>query len=141
MNAHDPVNRPQHYYGDSLEVIDVIEDWGLNFHLGNCLKYILRAPKKGRLQEDLGKAKWYATRAQRDRVIDFIARDNAPFSIGVVQVQVDFGVKPRVLINALDDIHRAALIQVRSDRRAALDGVVDACNLALAWFETEGANA
>lgn len=52
------------YYGreDGIEVIDVIEDWRLGFHLGNVLKYLVRAGKKGSKISDLKKARWYAER-------------------------------------------------------------------------------
>lgn len=56
------VNNPPHYQGSSIEVIDIIEDFDLNFHLGNAIKYILRAGKKGKKVEDLRKAIWYLER-------------------------------------------------------------------------------
>ena len=60
---HDPVNAPTHYkHGDTYETIRVIEAWGLNFNLGNSVKYISRAGKKGNTVEDLEKARWYLTR-------------------------------------------------------------------------------
>lgn len=60
---HDPVHRPQHYKaGDAYETIRVIEAWGLNYHLGNTVKYISRAGKKGDIIEDLEKARWYLDR-------------------------------------------------------------------------------
>ena len=55
---------PPSYYGRDLglEVIDIIEEWGLGFHLGNVLKYTVRAGKKGSASLDLKKALWYAKR-------------------------------------------------------------------------------
>lgn len=46
------------------EAIKVIEAWGLNFNLGNCVKYIARASKKSTKKhlEDLCKAAWYLNR-------------------------------------------------------------------------------
>lgn len=58
----DSVNHPKHYNTGKFEVIDVIEDWNLDFHLGNVVKYISRANHKGNLLEDLKKAKWYLER-------------------------------------------------------------------------------
>ena len=58
----DCVNHPAHYQGNTIEVIDIIEDFGLNFSLGNAIKYILRCEKKGRAKEDLQKAIWYLER-------------------------------------------------------------------------------
>lgn len=58
----DNVNHPEHYNKGRFEVIAVIEDWGLNFHLGNAVKYIARAPHKGNMLSDLRKALWYLQR-------------------------------------------------------------------------------
>jgi hypothetical protein len=59
----DIINAPKHYKSASgLEAITVIEDFGLGFRLGNCLKYLLRAGKKGDRLEDLRKARWYLER-------------------------------------------------------------------------------
>lgn len=59
----DTINSPPHYNFGKLEVIEVIEDWQLDFHLGNAVKYIARAKHKGHELEDLHKAKWYIERA------------------------------------------------------------------------------
>jgi hypothetical protein len=56
------VNHPDHYQGNKFEVIDVIEDYDLGFSLGNAIKYILRADKKGARKQDLKKAIWYIQR-------------------------------------------------------------------------------
>lgn len=58
----DMVNHPPHYTAGKFEVIDVLEDWELGFHLGNTVKYIARAGKKGDALEDLKKARWYLDR-------------------------------------------------------------------------------
>jgi hypothetical protein len=58
----DLVNHPPHYTASSIEPIDVIEAWGLGFHLGSALKYIARCELKGRPIEDLEKARWYLDR-------------------------------------------------------------------------------
>lgn len=60
----DNINHPSHYTFGKFEVIDVIEDWDLNFHLGNAVKYIARAGKKDgtTLLEDLKKAQFYLNR-------------------------------------------------------------------------------
>lgn len=58
------IDHPSHYNIGSIEVIDVIEDWNLNFHRGNAVKYIARAGKKNADKEieDLEKAAWYINR-------------------------------------------------------------------------------
>ena len=57
----EQVNHPSHYV-KGIEPIKVIESWGLNFSLGNAIKYILRSPYKGKQIEDLEKARWYIDR-------------------------------------------------------------------------------
>lgn len=56
----DNVKHPSHYVeGRKFEPKDVIRDWGLNFNLGNAVKYIARAGRKADLVEDLKKAQQY----------------------------------------------------------------------------------
>jgi hypothetical protein len=64
MQMAETVNHPAHYGGaDNLyEAIKVIEAWDLGFCLGNTVKYISRAGKKGDVIEDLKKARWYLDR-------------------------------------------------------------------------------
>ena len=73
----DPVKRPQHYRQfDALrslrevEAIDVIESIVSHYDdpvlaglVWQQLKYLIRAPHKGKLAEDLSKADWYGRRA------------------------------------------------------------------------------
>jgi len=56
------IEHPKHYQGQRFEVIDIIEDFKLNFHLGNAIKYILRAGHKDDRLNDLQKAIWYLKR-------------------------------------------------------------------------------
>jgi hypothetical protein len=64
----DPVNHPAHYTsgpkhsacGDPIECIDIVES--LPFNLGNAIKYLWRAGKKGDALEDYRKAIWYLHR-------------------------------------------------------------------------------
>jgi hypothetical protein len=58
----ESVNHPAHYQANGIEVIDIIENFELNFNLGNTVKYVLRAGKKGNKKEDLEKAVWYLKR-------------------------------------------------------------------------------
>lgn len=58
----EQVDHPDHYQSSSIEVIDIIEEFDLNFNLGNVIKYILRADKKGFKKQDLEKAQWYLNR-------------------------------------------------------------------------------
>lgn len=64
------VDHPQHYADTKIEVIDYIEDKNLGFCLGNAIKYISRAGRKGsaamdakqKAIQDLEKAIWYIKR-------------------------------------------------------------------------------
>lgn len=58
----DPVNHPPHYKTGGIETIDFIEAKGLNYRLGNVIKYITRSDHKGNRAEDLKKALWYLQR-------------------------------------------------------------------------------
>ena len=50
---------PEYYRRGSIQVWDFIRDQGLNFHLGNAIKYICRAGYKDSRREDLTKAIHY----------------------------------------------------------------------------------
>lgn len=64
MHVDETVDHPAHYGGGAnpYEAIKVIEAWGLGFCLGNTVKYLCRAGKKGDELEDLEKAAWYLNR-------------------------------------------------------------------------------
>jgi hypothetical protein len=70
-NGAEQVDHPAHYGGadDPYEAIKVIEAWALGFCLGNAVKYISRAGRKGDALTDLRKARWYIDReiARRER--------------------------------------------------------------------------
>lgn len=70
----EKIDHPSHYKGKGgLEVIDVIESFDLSFNLGNVIKYVLRAGKKGSFTEDrlddLKKAEWYLSREINQQVL------------------------------------------------------------------------
>lgn len=58
----DQVNHPAHYnsHPSCVECIDIAENLGYN--LGNCFKYLYRAPHKDNRRQDLEKARWYFMR-------------------------------------------------------------------------------
>lgn len=60
----DPVYKPDHYARLNPEPVEVIQAWGLNFNLGNVIKYVARAGHKGAQTygDDLAKAKAYLER-------------------------------------------------------------------------------
>ena len=66
----DQVNHPSHYKQGRVEAIEVIEDVVagapepvVGYHVGQALKYLLRAWHKENASQDLQKAAWYLNRA------------------------------------------------------------------------------
>ena len=59
-NSEDIINEPSHYCVSGLpECIEIIRGLGLNFELGNAMKYLYRQGRKHKTDEDLRKAKRY----------------------------------------------------------------------------------
>jgi hypothetical protein len=50
------------HYKQKVQPIDLIEAFDLNFNLGNVVKYVSRAGRKGDTLEDLEKAFYYLKR-------------------------------------------------------------------------------
>lgn len=61
-DENDVIKYPKHYNAGSIQPIDVIEDWKLDFRLASSLKYIARHKHKGSEKKDLEKAIWYIQR-------------------------------------------------------------------------------
>lgn len=86
----DPVNKPSHYAeGRQFETIEVIEDWKLSYRLGNCVKYISRAGRKGDRKQDLEKALWYLQR--EIEAIDKPSQYNPPADVQYEDVLEYYG--------------------------------------------------
>ena len=54
----DPI-APAHYNDTAITPFQVIDAWGLDFYLGNVVKYLCRREKKGSQLADLHKAATY----------------------------------------------------------------------------------
>lgn len=62
--------KSEHYCAGGMEAMDVIEAYGLNFAIGNAVKYLLRCGRKGDDADalrDLEKAAAYIQREIRRR--------------------------------------------------------------------------
>lgn len=88
--SNDPVNHPSHYTIGTIEVIDFIEDYGLDssMQLGNAIKYICRAGHKdpSKEAEDLNKAIWYINRViskldKQDHGMAYIVKPNRKYEV------------------------------------------------------------
>ena len=68
-NEPDMIQNPPHYNKFTFQPIDIIAEvtnyyeGSTAFHIGTVLKYLCRAPFKGKLLEDLKKANYYLIRA------------------------------------------------------------------------------
>ena len=72
------IDHPEYYKVGGIEAIDVIEDWKLDFCLGNAIKYIARAGKKSDdVKTDLEKAAWYIKRHKIGIERGFIKKNTA----------------------------------------------------------------
>lgn len=65
----DMVNHPQHYTQSEKETIEEMVilfgyDATIKFCVLNAYKYKVRAPFKGKMEEDLKKADWYINKAE-----------------------------------------------------------------------------
>ena len=81
--AQTPLS-PSYYKRGTAPVWDFIRDQGLNFHLGNAIKYICRAGYKGSKEEDLEKAIVYLqnelTHAKRQNLSGYNQTDSIVFA-------------------------------------------------------------
>ena len=80
--AETPLS-PSYYKRGTAPVWDFIRDQGLNFHLGNAIKYICRAGYKGNKEEDLEKAIVYLqnelTHAKRQNLSRYDSPDKTVY--------------------------------------------------------------
>ena len=73
---------PAYYQRGTINVWDFIRDQGLNFHLGNAIKYICRAGHKGSKIEDLEKAIHYLeNELHHEKDLYFRASQGIPYEI------------------------------------------------------------
>ena len=60
LRKHLPCDtKPAHYNDTAITPFQVINDWNLDFYLGNTVKYLCRREKKGNELADLRKAAAY----------------------------------------------------------------------------------
>lgn len=115
----ETVNHPDHYNANGVEVIDVINSWGLDFETGNALKYMCRAGRKNdNWIEDLKKALWYIRRE---------ANQN-PVRIYDGKTVSEAFARSEVLTDAIIALNRYSITYDPSDLRRVevlLDGIIN----------------
>lgn len=133
----DKVNHPSHYSKDRLyEPVDIIEDWDLDFNIGNALKYIARAGRKdpAKTIEDLEKAVWYINRHKyfgKSSIVTFVRYNLRKFfkeTFTVEDVLEDWDLSPALKI-VIKKIYSSRLLR-KKDRDFYLD-------VAIAFVESE----
>ena len=82
----DPIG-PTYYKRGSTDVWDFIREQGLNFHLGNAIKYIARAGYKNTSKiEDLEKAIHYLTNElHHEKDLYYRASQGIPYEVPIGQ--------------------------------------------------------
>ena len=113
---NDNINHPAHYTGvtSEIECIDIARH--LNFQLGNALKYVWRAGKKGGSAmelEDLKKALWYLQDSIGHGYNDFDKCNHIAEAITLLVTRDDDSLKANVLRNIAAQRVLAAAIGVR----------------------------
>jgi len=83
---YNDITRPSHYCeGRSFEPIEVINDWNLDFDLGNVVKYISRAGRKDSKLKDLKKALFYLNHAVKKESKKVTVAEDAAFGKKTMQ--------------------------------------------------------
>jgi Protein of unknwon function (DUF3310) len=62
MTKSKKQTKTPYHYDESIQPIDLIESFELNFSRGNIIKYVCRAAYKGEELDDLQKALYYLQR-------------------------------------------------------------------------------
>ena len=116
------VNHPPHYIGNGVEVIDVIESWGMGYHIGNAVKYILRAGRKDDAVQDLQKARWYIKRAAENGITCSLLADRKD-GIDEFRILEAFGLRDELASAMTNLIH--AIIGTRYYRDVCLAACIN----------------
>jgi hypothetical protein len=85
--AHSGSHGPAYYRRGRIQTWDFIRDQGLNFHLGNAIKYICRAGFKDSKVDDLKKAIHYLQNELENEITFQRTSKGVPQSIQSVQQQ------------------------------------------------------
>ena len=112
--SHDPVSRPAHYTFGSIEVLDAIEEWKLDYHRGNVVKYVVRAGRKEGASEveDLRKARFYL-----DRLIARLERPAVVLCDAVYRVRPGLDLECRLPADHEGEDHFARDVFTKTDYR------------------------
>lgn len=127
---------PDHYAaGRKFEPKDVIMKYGLNFNMGNVIKYISRAGRKegSSYIEDLKKARQYATFELEQLDQSTIYEEMNAADDEVKGIQADWKIKP-YLCHALEEALCDYSIRPQFSMLITKKGAVREC---IDWLDTE----
>jgi hypothetical protein len=85
--AHSSSYGPHYYKRGTVDVWDFIREQGLNFHLGNAIKYICRAGYKASKVDDLKKAIHYLQNELENEIVSATTSKGVSQSIQSVKQQ------------------------------------------------------
>ncbi len=106
--AEDTKTQPQHYTSipNGMQSIDIIEVHNLGFHLGNCVKYILRAGKKINESEvdDLKKARWYLNRQLKN--LGVVEKEESSEILNAIHIAANKAAGGKIAISEIPDLIR-----------------------------------
>ena len=88
--AHSNLTGPTYYKRGNVEVWDFIRDQGLNYHLGNAIKYICRAGYKDDRITDLKKAIHYLQNELENEIVLVNASPRVPGLLPDLQQQKSY---------------------------------------------------
>jgi hypothetical protein len=112
MNA-DPVCHPAHYTAGGIETWDAIAAWGLDYFLGNAVKYLARAGKKDGCTEETDLKKSIMYLGKRMLMIEKgnrLARNHEADPLGSVRFFAHAKELPPETISALQAIVQATTV-------------------------------
>lgn len=127
---------PDHYAaGRTHEPKDVIMKYGLNFNMGNVVKYISRAGRKdgSSYVEDLKKARQYAVFELEHLMQSGIYEEMNAAGDEVEKIREDWKIQP-YLCNALEEALYNYSVRPRFSMYIAKKGAVQEC---IKWLDTE----
>lgn len=119
MKKTNTTKRPDHYQGtQSFDVIDFNKAYDLNFNLGNVVKYVARAGKKGSTLDDLKRAQDYINReieqceAERQIALDKLKEMAMPV---IEQICTELSPEIKKLMNSIPTTPVFDWIQFQKD--------------------------
>lgn len=85
---HEASVNPSYYARYKFSAVDAIDEWGLDFYLGQVVKYVQRAGKKPTepVLRDLMKARWYLER--KIRLLEQAEADTMPMDVQVFHLRI-----------------------------------------------------